>query len=59
PHLDGNYTIFGQVVEGQEIVEKIAQVPRDENDMPEKPVKIVRVGIRRLEPGADAPKPVK
>jgi peptidyl-prolyl cis-trans isomerase B (cyclophilin B) len=34
PHLDGNYTIFGEVVSGLEVVDKIAAVKRDENDRP-------------------------
>lgn len=62
PSLDpapGNsgYTIFGQVVEGQEIVGKIARVPRDANDKPRTPVKLVNVTIKRIgpEPPRSAP----
>lgn len=50
PHLDDKHTIFGQVVEGQEIVEKIARAPRGENDRPTLPVKIVRVTFARVGP---------
>ncbi len=32
PHLDGNYTVFGEVIEGLEIIDKIAQVKVDESD---------------------------
>lgn len=34
PYLDYNYTVFGQVVEGLDIVDKIASVETDENDKP-------------------------
>lgn len=34
PHLDGEYTIFGEVVEGLEVIDKIAAVETDKNDRP-------------------------
>lgn len=34
PHLDGEYAAFGKVIEGLEIVDKIAQVPTDYSDRP-------------------------
>lgn len=34
PHLDGSYTVFGEVVEGMEVVDKIAAAPRDKSDRP-------------------------
>jgi len=40
PHLDGNYTIFGEVIEGYEIVEKISLEATDENDRPLKDIKM-------------------
>lgn len=34
PHLDGAYAAFGKVIEGMEIVDKIAETPTDYNDRP-------------------------
>jgi peptidylprolyl isomerase len=34
PHLDGSYTVFGEVMEGMEVVDKIASAPRDKADRP-------------------------
>lgn len=55
PSLNGGYTIFGQVIEGQEVADKISEVPRDEanGDRPLTPVKITRISIQRVPaPGA-------
>ena len=35
PHLDGNYTVFGEVVYGMEAADKIAEVGTDKNDRPD------------------------
>ena len=45
PHLDGEYTVFGEVVEGLEIVDKIQQVKTDRSDRPEADVKILKVTV--------------
>ena len=37
PKLDGKYTVFGRVVEGLEVVDKISKMVRDENDVPNLP----------------------
>ncbi len=51
PHLNGKHTIFGQVVEGQELVGKIARVPATPADSkPLTPVKIISVVITREGP---------
>lgn len=34
PHLDGSYTVFGEVIEGMNVVDSIASVKRDKNDRP-------------------------
>ncbi|MCL3780031.1 peptidylprolyl isomerase [Prolixibacteraceae bacterium JC049] len=38
PHLDGAYTVFGEIVEGLDIVDKIAEVETDSYDRPTKDV---------------------
>jgi peptidyl-prolyl cis-trans isomerase A (cyclophilin A) len=47
PWLDDRHTIFGEVVEGQEVVDKIAHVPRDARDRPIQAVVIKKVTILR------------
>ena len=57
-HLTGKHTIFGQVISGQELVEKIARVPRGASgqDKPNVPVVMSKVRVYR-EPQTPAPKP--
>jgi peptidylprolyl isomerase len=45
PRLDGTYTVFGEVTEGIDIVDKIAAVPTDSNDKPVTDVKILKIKI--------------
>ena len=52
PHLNGLHTVFAQVVEGQDVVEKIARLPRDENNRPNTPPKILKITFLRVGPGA-------
>lgn len=47
PHLTGNHTIFGEVVEGQDIAVKIAGVQRNRQDRPMKDVVLESVTIER------------
>ena len=50
PHLDGLHTAFGQVVEGQEVVNKIAHVPTGKNDRPLTPVRLAGIIFKREGP---------
>lgn len=43
--LQNDYTIFGKVVSGQEVVDKIANVPTDRNDRPLEPVVMIKVSV--------------
>jgi peptidyl-prolyl cis-trans isomerase A (cyclophilin A) len=56
PHLNGLHTIFGQVVEGQDVVDKIARVPRAAGDRPMTLVRMLRVTVRREGPAPAAVK---
>lgn len=40
PALDNDYTVFGEIVEGLEVIDKIAQLTTDENDRPYEDVKM-------------------
>jgi len=40
PHLDMNYTVFGQVIEGLEVIDKIAAVQKDKNDRPKQNIRM-------------------
>jgi len=42
-HLDGQYTIFGETVDGFDVIDKIAALPTDHRDRPMKDVKIVSI----------------
>ncbi len=46
--LDGNYTIFGQVFEGLDVVDAIATAPRDANDRPKKSIKMESVKMEKM-----------
>ena len=48
PWLTGNHTIFGEVVEGQDIVTKISLVPRGGQDKPKTPVVLESVVIEHV-----------
>lgn len=45
-HLDSQYTVFGKVTSGMDVVDKIVSVPRDANDNPIKKVTVDKVTIK-------------
>jgi cyclophilin family peptidyl-prolyl cis-trans isomerase len=47
PRLDGTYTVFGEVTEGLNILDKIADVQTDTNDKPLNDIKIIKMKIIR------------
>jgi cyclophilin family peptidyl-prolyl cis-trans isomerase len=57
PPLDGQYSAFGRVTEGMDVVEKISQTPVDANGMTQTPVRIVKIAIekKKVEPFLNAP----
>lgn len=44
-HLDDRHAVFGRVVEGQEVVVRIGDAPRDRGDRPHAPIKMERVRL--------------
>ncbi len=40
PHLDMDYTVFGEVIEGLDVIDKIAEVKKDKRDRPEEDIKM-------------------
>lgn len=56
-HLDGSYAAFGKIIEGMEIVDKLAAVDTDWNDMPLTPVVMAAVTVDTF--GEEYPEPEK
>jgi peptidyl-prolyl cis-trans isomerase B (cyclophilin B) len=43
--LDRQYTVFGQVMQGMDVADKIVNLPRDKNDCPKQEAKIIHISI--------------
>ena len=45
PHLDGAYTVFGEVVEGMDVVDRIQKVKTNRKDRPEENIRILKAVV--------------
>ena len=59
PHLDGQYTVFGEVTEGLNIVERIQKAETDDYDRPFEDFRILRATVTKDIPMAPTTKVVK
>ena len=54
PHLDGQYTVFGEIVEGMDVVEAIQGVAVDKNDRPLEDIRILKATVTKDLPAPPA-----
>lgn len=47
PHLDGSYTVFGEVIKGLEVIDSIAKQPKNSSDRPLKDIKMM-VSVKKM-----------
>ena len=59
PHLDGQYTVFGEVTEGLNIVERIQKAEADDYDRPFEDIRILRASVTKDIPKTTVTKIVK
>jgi peptidyl-prolyl cis-trans isomerase A (cyclophilin A) len=57
PHLNGKHPIFGQVVEGQDVVDKIAHAATNAENRPNTPIRMTRVTVARVGAAPASAKP--
>jgi peptidyl-prolyl cis-trans isomerase B (cyclophilin B) len=57
PSLNGQYSAFGQVTKGMDVVDKIVSSPRDRNDRPNSPTSIDKIVIRDAREDEKGPTP--
>lgn len=55
PHLDGQYTVFGEVIEGMEVAAKIQGVKTDSNDRPLEDIRVLHMKVEQYSPKARRP----
>ena len=56
PHLDGQYTVFGEVTEGLDLIEKMQLLETDKNDRPLEDIRILKATVTKDIPEVPKPK---